>query len=56
MKIKINDNAGGRNYVSPKAFPLSLNMEGILCVSTGTLHEGFSMQEPPADGFNWEQL
>ena len=55
MKIKINDNAGGRNYVSPKSFPLSLNMEGILCVSTGTLHEGFSMQELPADVFNWEQ-
>ena len=52
MKIKINDNAGGRNYVSPEAFPLSLNVEGIMCASVKMVHESFTIQDDPV--FGWE--
>ena len=52
MMVKTNDNSGGRNYVSPKAFPLSLNVEGIMCASVKMVHESFTIQDDPV--FGWE--
>ena len=54
MKTKMTDNAGGRNYVTPEALPFVLTPEGILCSSVGTLHEGFSLQDAPENGFDWK--